>query len=372
MMGVKLLGKIKIYDIAKKLDLTSKEILEVAKRLNIEAKSHLSGVEESDAQKIEKELSKKSNKKEGKGTANKGKMETKKEEKAPVIIRREVIINEEEQQTKKKEEAKKETKKENVGFVERKQNKDFNIVYRNKQSKPMTVSELFGLNKPEPKKAEVKKEEPVSEPKKEEKAIEKPVQKETEKPAEKVTEKVAEKEVTKKVVVVEESKAQEQRPVRERTEHRDNNYQKRPENNNRNNHKNNGYNNNRNNNQSNNRFGNSNNGGNNKFNNNILNYENEKQNKIINNINKTIIPINIHFKYDGIFFISSTKLSIPPLLPPLGLPSVPLLSSSPSPPLGLGFTSVLKLYVSVSSTSCPLYFKYTLPLYSFFTFKEIW
>ena len=99
MMGVKLLGKIKIYDIAKKLDLTSKEILEVAKRLNIEAKSHLSGVEESDAQKIEKELSKKSNKKEGKGTANKGKMATKKEEKAPVIIRREVIINEEEQHT---------------------------------------------------------------------------------------------------------------------------------------------------------------------------------------------------------------------------------------------------------------------------------
>ena len=63
MMGVKLLGKIKIYKKTKKLDLTSKEILEVAKRLNIEAKSHLSGVEESDAQKIEKELSKKSNKK---------------------------------------------------------------------------------------------------------------------------------------------------------------------------------------------------------------------------------------------------------------------------------------------------------------------
>lgn len=279
------MGKIKIYDIAKKLDLTSKEILEVAKRLNIEAKSHLSGVEESDAQKIEKELSKKSNKKEGKGTANKGKMETKKEEKAPVIIRREVIINEEEQQTKKKEEAKKETKKENVGFVERKQNKDFNIVYRNKQSKPMTVSELFGLNKPEPKKAEVKKEEPVSEPKKEEKAIEKPVQKETEKPAEKVTEKVAEKEVTKKVVVVEESKAQEQRPVRERTEHRDNNYQKRPDNNNRNNHKNNGYNNNRNNNQSNNRFGNSNNGGNNKFNNNNRFGNNNNNNRFNNNRN---------------------------------------------------------------------------------------
>lgn len=275
------MGKIKIYDIAKKLDLTSKEILEVAKRLNIEAKSHLSGVDENDAQRIEKELSKKSNKKEGKGTVNKGKMETKKEEKAPVIIRREVIINEEEQQTKKKEEAKKETRKENVGFVERKQNKDFNIVYRNKQSKPMTVSELFGLNKPEPK-----KETPAVETKKEEKVIEKTVQKEVEKPAEKpvekVTEKVVEKEVTKKVVVSEEPKAQEQKPARERTEHRDNNYQKRP-NNNRNNYNNNGYNNNRNNNQSNNRYGN-NNGGNNKFNNNNR-FGNNNNNRFNNNRN---------------------------------------------------------------------------------------
>ena len=45
-MGVKLLGKIKIYDIAKKLNLTSKEVLEVAKKLNINVKSHLSGIEE--------------------------------------------------------------------------------------------------------------------------------------------------------------------------------------------------------------------------------------------------------------------------------------------------------------------------------------
>ena len=36
-MGVKLLGKIKIHEIAKKFNLTSKEVLEVAKELNIEA-----------------------------------------------------------------------------------------------------------------------------------------------------------------------------------------------------------------------------------------------------------------------------------------------------------------------------------------------
>ena len=152
------MGKIKVYDIAKKLNLTSKEVLEVAKKLNIDAKSHLSGVEEEDAKRIEKELGKKEQKtqtkKQEKGTGNKGKMEAKKEEKAPVIIRREVIIAEEDEKEKKKEIAKKEERKENIGFVERRQNKDYNIVYRNKQSKPMTVSELFGLKKEEPKKEE--------------------------------------------------------------------------------------------------------------------------------------------------------------------------------------------------------------------------
>ena len=52
-MGVKLLGKIKIHEIAKKLNLTSKEVLDIAKKLNIEAKSHLSGVDEEEAKRIE-------------------------------------------------------------------------------------------------------------------------------------------------------------------------------------------------------------------------------------------------------------------------------------------------------------------------------
>lgn len=150
------MGKIKIYDIAKKLNLTSKEVLEVAKKLKIDAKSHLSGIEEEEAKRIENEITKKESKKQRKGTVNKEKMETKKEEKAPVIIRREVIIAQEDEQVKKKEMAKKEEKKNNIGFVERKQNKDYNIVYRNKPNKPMTVSELFGLKKEEPNKQEEK------------------------------------------------------------------------------------------------------------------------------------------------------------------------------------------------------------------------
>ena len=83
---------------------------------------------------------------------------TKKEEKSPVIIRREVIIEEEN----KKQEVKKEEKTNNgVGFVERKQNNNYNIVYRNKPNKPKTVSELFGIKKEEPKAEKIEKVEKV-------------------------------------------------------------------------------------------------------------------------------------------------------------------------------------------------------------------
>ena len=150
------MGKIKIHEIAKKLDLTSKEVLEIANKLNIPVKSHLSGVEDEEAKKIEEAAKNTVNKTEKKDVKKENKSEAKKEskkkeEKAPVIIRREVIISEEEKENKKEEIKKQEKRNSNIGFVERKQNKDFNIVYRNKPNKPMTVSELFGLKKEETK-----------------------------------------------------------------------------------------------------------------------------------------------------------------------------------------------------------------------------
>ncbi len=168
------MGKIKIYEIAKKLGLASKEVLEAAEKLNIEVKSHMSGVGEEEAKKIEERLSNRIAKPEKTAKQEKttktekaAKQATqKKEEKAPVIIRREVIISDEENQ--KKENKKEENKKNKFEIVERKQNKDSNIVYRNKPNKPKTVNELFGLNKPEPKKEkteEIKKTEPVKEEK---------------------------------------------------------------------------------------------------------------------------------------------------------------------------------------------------------------
>ena len=43
--------------------------------------------------------------------------------------------------------------RQSVYFVERNKNQDYNIVYRNKTTKPMTFSELFGIkdNKKEEK-----------------------------------------------------------------------------------------------------------------------------------------------------------------------------------------------------------------------------
>ena len=162
------MGKIKIHEIAKEINLTSKEIIKRAEELKIDVKNHMSSIEEELAKKIKESF--KTNKKEENKTVVQEKKEKKSKQDIPVIIRREVIVSEEELAKQEEEEKKRkmEQKQKEVGFVERKNNKDFNIVYRNKPSKPMTVSELFGLKTPkqeeikeEPKidkKVEVKKE----------------------------------------------------------------------------------------------------------------------------------------------------------------------------------------------------------------------
>ena len=157
------MGKMKLYDLAKELNLASKELLKIAGEMGIDAKSHLSSIDDEDVVKIRNKYRNNSSeeKKEKKQNPNKVQKEPKT---TPVIIRREVIIEEDS----KKEVVKKEVQRENKNpFVQRKEKKDYNIVYRNKPEKPLTVSELFGLNK---KKEEPKKEEPKKEP---EKVIEK-------------------------------------------------------------------------------------------------------------------------------------------------------------------------------------------------------
>ena len=169
------MGKIKLHEIAKQIGLTSKEVVEKAKELGIEAKSHLSGVDEAQAELIKKAFVAKPSKGEKKKEAEKVQDKSPKKEKvekksAPVIIRREVIITDEEEEKRLEEQKQREQKNRQVGFVERNRNNDYNIVYRNKTTKPMTVSELFGLGKKEEKKEE--KREEKKEEKKEQKKIE--------------------------------------------------------------------------------------------------------------------------------------------------------------------------------------------------------
>ena len=166
------MGKLKVHELAKELGLESKQLIAKAKEVGIEVTSHLSSLEEEQVSKIREIFGKKENKgvktqKNMEQEKNKEKKEkTTKKDATPVIIRREVILADEDKQEKKQEK----TERKDVGFVERKNNKDFNIVYRKQQVKPMTVSELFGLkpNKKEEKVPEVVEKQP-EEPKVEEK-----------------------------------------------------------------------------------------------------------------------------------------------------------------------------------------------------------
>ena len=113
-MGVKLLGKIKIQEIAKKLGLTSKEILEKAQSLNLNIKSHLSSVTDEEAKQLEEALKKK-DKTEQKIKQYKKQPSSAIKKDEPVIIRREVIISDEELVKKEEEEIhKKQKERENV------------------------------------------------------------------------------------------------------------------------------------------------------------------------------------------------------------------------------------------------------------------
>ena len=128
-MGVKLLGKIKIHEIAKEVGLTSKEIIKIANDLGIGVTSHLSAVDDEQASQIKSKVGgeKKSENKEENKTAKKDNNVAKnnkkdttssnsKKQETPVIIRREVIISEEEKEEQNKAKQSEDNQKQ-VGFV---------------------------------------------------------------------------------------------------------------------------------------------------------------------------------------------------------------------------------------------------------------
>ena len=157
------MGKMKLYELAKEMNLSSKELLEQAKAIGIGIKSHLSVISDDDIKNLKekyKRQEKTETRKEEKKpkTENAPKKDNSNKKDNPVIIRREVILEDDNKERKQETKPKDNNK---TPFIQRNQKKDFNIVYRNKPTKPMTVSELFGLNKEEPKKEkeEIKKEE---------------------------------------------------------------------------------------------------------------------------------------------------------------------------------------------------------------------
>lgn len=147
------MAKIKIHEIAKEMGLTSKEILEKANELGFDVKSHLSSIEENQAKMIKDNI--KDNNSPIKEKKDLKKEKEKKKENAPVIIRREVIVSEENKPD--QENKKQADRSNNIGFVERNKNKNYNIVYRNKQQKPLTVNELFGIKDKKKEEEEKKK-----------------------------------------------------------------------------------------------------------------------------------------------------------------------------------------------------------------------
>ena len=148
------MAKIKIYEIAKELKIDNKDVLETAKKMGLKVTSHLSGIEENDVKRLKENFKKSEKDIKPEKMEKKAKTEKKDEIKTTgqIIIRREVIVEDKKQETNKNQ-------KNGIGFNVQRRNKDFNIVYREKPTKPMTVNELFGIKPKATKKEEPKVEE---------------------------------------------------------------------------------------------------------------------------------------------------------------------------------------------------------------------
>lgn len=141
----------KLYEIAKDLNMKNKEVIEVAKEIGIDIKNHLNNVTEDEEKKLLEKISNRSDKKEKvkKETEIKNNKENKKEQEKnnqeQVIIRREVILKEEKEKNKN---GKKTDREKVVGKIQKNTQKDYNIVYKKEENRPLTIDELFGISKP--------------------------------------------------------------------------------------------------------------------------------------------------------------------------------------------------------------------------------
>jgi len=128
------MAKIRVYELAKDLNMTNKALLNKMKELKIEVKSHMSSLKDSDISKIKKKCMGKAKKKQ-KDVQNK----------PPVIRRRkqaaEEIADPEDQET---IEIQKETKPEQEKVIKKKKSLSFRVVYRaaNRTLKEKNIKKL--------------------------------------------------------------------------------------------------------------------------------------------------------------------------------------------------------------------------------------
>ena len=196
------MGRIKVHELAKELNMTSKELMDKLIKLNYNVKSHLSTLEEDEVEKIKKQL-----KENNFNSASNGKNEKdipKKEKKpiAPVIIRREVTRIESSNPQIKRMDSK-ESSRDELGVVQRRTDTSMNIKYRTPPRQIGSITPKTEVSKTEPVKNEVKKVESLKIDSKKEESKEEIVSKE----------KVIENVDKKNIAVKEEIKKEEIKPI---------------------------------------------------------------------------------------------------------------------------------------------------------------
>ena len=165
------MGKMKVHELAKELDIPSKDLVDKIKELGYDIKSHMSTLEDADVKKIKSKLSGNSSKASSSKTKAASKTEVNKEEKkvapekrerkqfTPVIIRREVTrITTDDYKEKDRNEERSRT---DLGVVQRRTDTSMNIKYRTEPRRPAPI--VTGRKEPaKPIARTITKKEPVS------------------------------------------------------------------------------------------------------------------------------------------------------------------------------------------------------------------
>ena len=196
------MGRMKVHELAKELNMTSKELMDKLIKLKYNVKSHLSTLEEDEVEKIKKQLKENNSNSTSKSKDEKEVPKKEKKPIAPVIIRREVTrIESSNPQIKRVDN--KESSRDELGVVQRRTDASMNIKYRTPPRQIGSITPKTEIVKAEPVKSEVKKAESLKiDSKKEE-------NKETIVPKEKIIEDVDKK----NIAVKEEIKKEEIKPI---------------------------------------------------------------------------------------------------------------------------------------------------------------